>query len=154
MCDHIYSPNYDHRTRTTTSVKKTKTRTATSEINSDCSRPIFHRLYSFACADRHNPARRHQLRRQLSQGHRAATTPIARKSCSPAEARAAAVGGDSGSGFTAELAVLDEEQAAMMAEECILVDRNDVPTGSASKVTHPRTSRSLSLSVGFKNAFF
>lgn len=30
--------------------------------------------------------------------------------------------------------MLDEEQAAMMAEECILVDRDDRPTGSASKV--------------------
>ena len=30
--------------------------------------------------------------------------------------------------------MLDEEQAAMMAEECILVDRHDRPTGSASKV--------------------
>lgn len=36
--------------------------------------------------------------------------------------------------FAEELGVLDEEQAAMMAEECILVDRNDKPTGSASKV--------------------
>lgn len=30
--------------------------------------------------------------------------------------------------------MLDEEQASMMAEECILVDRFDRPTGSASKV--------------------
>ena len=37
--------------------------------------------------------------------------------------------------FAEELGVLDEEQAAMMAEECILVDRNDRPTGSASKVS-------------------
>lgn len=36
--------------------------------------------------------------------------------------------------FAEELGVLDKEQARMMAEECILVDRNDVPTGSASKV--------------------
>jgi len=36
--------------------------------------------------------------------------------------------------FAEELGVLDEEQAAMMAEECILVDRNDRPTGCASKV--------------------
>lgn len=39
-----------------------------------------------------------------------------------------------GGAFSEELGVLDEEQAAMMAEECILVDRNDRPTGSASKV--------------------
>lgn len=66
----------------------------------------------------------------------------------------AAAGAESGSGFTAELAVLDEEQAAMMAEECILVDRNDVPTGSASKVTRPRSSCSLSLFVRSTTALF
>ena len=36
--------------------------------------------------------------------------------------------------FAEELGVLDAEQASMMAEECILVDRNDKPMGSASKV--------------------
>ena len=41
---------------------------------------------------------------------------------------------DAAKAFAKELSVLDDEQAAMMAEECILVDRCDRPTGSGSKV--------------------
>lgn len=44
-----------------------------------------------------------------------------------------------GSGaFAKELGVLDQDQAAMMAEQCILVDRDDRPTGSATKVSRKR----------------
>ena len=66
--------------------------------------------------------RQHQQRRT---GTLAASAP---STAATAEATAAS------GAFAEELGVLDEEQAAMMAEECILVDRHDRPTGRASKV--------------------
>ncbi|CAM9536019.1 unnamed protein product [Laminaria digitata] len=62
--------------------------------------------------------------------------------------------GAASNAFAQELGVLDEEQAAMMAEECILVDRNDRPTGSASKVETHLSSRGLLLHRAFSVFLF
>lgn len=60
--------------------------------------------------------------------------PMGALAASASTASAAATAAAASGAFAEELGVLDEEQASMMAEECILVDRNDRPTGRASKV--------------------
>eukprot|EP00903_Cladosiphon_okamuranus_P018596 g17118.t1 len=71
-----------------------------------------------------------------------------------ASTAAAAPTAEASGAFAEELGVLDEEQAAMMAEECILVDRHDRPTGRASKVETHLTSKGLMLHRAFSVFLF
>lgn len=90
--------------------------------------------------DMNRSRRPHQQRHAAAASRGGALASSASTSVSTAETGAAGTASPGGA-FAEELGVLDEEQAAMMAEECILVDRNDRPTGCASKVCVCRTMR-------------
>ncbi|CAN0498728.1 unnamed protein product [Ectocarpus sp. 12 AP-2014] len=101
-----------------------------------------------SCRKRRHPRQRHQQQRRTAAGRAlAASAPTSAPSAGTATAAASGA-------FAEELGVLDEEQAAMMAEECILVDRNDRPTGSASKVETHLTSKGLLLHRAFSVFLF
>ncbi|CAM9630410.1 unnamed protein product [Pylaiella littoralis] len=97
--------------------------------------------------------RRRPEHRNNNAQRRTACTLGASASASASTAAAAAAAATAGA-FAEELGVLDEEQAAMMAEECILVDANDKPTGSASKVETHLTSKGLLLHRAFSVFLF
>lgn len=76
--------------------------------------------------------RRSQPRYQPARRSRAESRPWPRRRL--ASSAGGHGSGGSGAAYSKELGVLDKEQAALMSEECILVDRDDKPTGPASKV--------------------
>lgn len=105
-----------------------------------------------------HPTGRHHLsaRRHHHHHDRARRRPQEQESRVWCMAAGEAEGGGAtgASVFAEELGVLDKEQARMMAEECILVDRNDVPTGSASKVETHLCSKGLLLHRAFSVFLF